>query len=83
MTLDVAFYLPVNRITSYARKERNGVLMSDSLERPYMIDEESTKPFVKSLEGNTTTRSEELNHKLWSDSWNTKIKNKKDQVNES
>ena len=33
---DVAkqYHLPVNRITSYARNERNGVLMSDSLGRP-------------------------------------------------
>ena len=71
---DVAkqYNLPVNRITLYARKERNGLLMSDSLGRPYMIDEESTKTLVKSLEGKTATRSEELNHKLFVASQTTK-----------
>jgi len=40
--------------------------------RPYMIDEESTKTLVKLLEGNTATRSEELNHKLLVASQTTK-----------
>ena len=46
--------------------------MSDSLGRPYMIDEESTKTLVKSLEGNTATRSEEISHKLLVASQTTK-----------
>ena len=72
---DVAkqYNIPVHRVRQYARQVRNGEMLSNSLGKPFMIDEKSTNTLIESLKAYKATRSKEINHKLVFASQTTKI----------